>query len=97
MKKIIIAITVLLGTVFIYAQNTEPLRQVKEYTVSSEDPHNPLVNGIPYSQYKAEVQAKEKSRAAAELKAREEVAANKVAIQRNIESTTKEKTVQKNK
>ena len=97
MKKIIITTTLLLGTVFIYAQKAEPSVQVREYTASNEDPHNPLVNGIPYNQYKAQVQADEKSRVAAELKAREEVAAKKLAIQRNVESATKEQTVQKKK
>ena len=97
MKKIIITTTLLLGTVFIYAQKAEPSIQVREYTASNEDPHNPLVNGIPYNQYKAQEQADEKSRVAAELKAREEVAAKKLAIQRNVESATKEQTVQKKK
>ena len=97
MKKIIITTTLLLGTVFIYAQKAEPSIQVREYTASNEDPHNPSVNGIPYNQYKAQVQAEEKSRVAAELKAREEVAAKKLAIQRNVESASKEQTVQKKK
>ena len=97
MKKIIITTTLLLGMVFIYGQKAEPSIQVREYTASNEDPHNPLVNGIPYNQYKAQVQAEEKSRAAAEVKAREEITAKKLAVQRNIESATKEQTVQKDK
>ncbi len=31
-----------------------------------EDPRNPLVNGIPYNQYKLQVQADQKQRAAKE-------------------------------
>ena len=97
MKKIIITTTLLLGTVFIYAQKAEAKIQVREYTASNEDPHNPLVNGIPYNQYKAQVQAEEKKKAAAEVKAREEVAAKKLTVQRNIESATKEKNLEEKK
>lgn len=66
MKKIMITTTLLLGTVFISAQKAETTRQVKEYTVSSEDPQNPLVNGIPYNKYKAQVQAEQIENAAKE-------------------------------
>ena len=97
MKISIITIAFLFGTVLINAQKSKPGLQVRENIVSSEDPHNPLVNGIPYNQYKAQVQAEEKKRAAAEMKAREEAAAKKVAFQRNIETTSKEQSVKENK
>ncbi|KEY19326.1 hypothetical protein [Kaistella antarctica] len=97
MKKIIITTTLLLGTVFIYAQKAEPVRQVKEYTTSTEDPHNPLVNGIPYNQYKAQVQTEEKNSAAAEVKARKEAVTKKLEIQRKIENATSEQSVQEKK
>lgn len=73
MKKIVITTTVLLGTVFIYAQKAEPALQVREYTKSSEDPQNPLVNGIPYDQYKAQVQAEQKQQAAKEAEAKNQL------------------------
>ena len=69
MKKIIVITTLLMGTTLIYAQEKGVLKGKGIQPVRTEDPHNPLVNGIPYNQYKAQVQAEEKNRAAAEAKA----------------------------
>jgi len=66
MKKIIITIGLLLGTTVVYAQKSSSTSNGKEQIVSTEDPHNPLVNGIPYSQYKMQVQNEEKQRVAKE-------------------------------
>ena len=53
----------------LYAQEIGPVKSQRTHPVSTEDPHNPLVNGIPYNQYKAQVQAEEKNKTAAEAKA----------------------------
>ena len=80
MKKIIITTVLLLGTTLIYAQKSKNIRNCKEQIVSTEDPHNPLVNGIPYNQYKTQVQAEQKQRAAkeAEAKAQQKVSADRL-------------------
>lgn len=56
----------LLGTTLIYAQEKSIIKGKGIQRVSTEDPHNPLVNGIPYDQYKAQVQAEQKKRSADE-------------------------------
>ena len=77
MIKIIITTAFLFGTSMIYAQQKDAPRSSREQVISTENPHNPLVNGIPYDQYKAQVQAEEKQRAAkeaeAKIKMREEI------------------------
>ena len=70
MKKIIITTALLLGTTIIYAQKSNGISKGKEQILSTEDPHNPLVNGIPYDQYKAQVQAEQKQKAAKEAEAK---------------------------
>lgn len=70
MKKIIITTAILFGTTLIYAQKKDAVKSSKEQIVSNEDPHNPLVNGIPYDQYKAKVQNEEKQRIAKEAAAK---------------------------
>lgn len=70
MIKIIITTAFLLGTTLIYAQQKEEVRNTREQIISTENPHNPLVNGIPYDQYKSQVQAEEKQRAAKEAEAK---------------------------
>ena len=60
----------LLGTTCIYAQKKDLPVSTREQIISKEDPHNPLVNGIPYNQYKAQVQAEAKQRAAEEEQAK---------------------------
>lgn len=70
MIKIIITTALLLGTTLIYAQKKDADKSSKEQIVSNEDPHNPLVNGIPYDQYKSKVQAEQKQKAAKEAEAK---------------------------
>lgn len=72
MKKVIITSAFIIGTTIIYAQKTDADKISKVQTISKEDPHNPLVNGIPYNQYKAQVQAADKQRAAQETQAKKE-------------------------
>lgn len=57
MKKIIITALVIVIYSNAHAQTVVEERS-KGSNVSTEDPHNPLVNGIPYSQYKAQEMAK---------------------------------------
>ncbi len=88
MKKTIIITAILLGTTMIYAQKSNSNTNGKEQIVSTEDPHNPLVNGIPYSQYKAQVQAEQAKRVAAEEKLKSQQKAiieNKLPIIKNDE------------
>ncbi len=73
MIKLIITSAFLLGTTMIYAQQEEAPRSSREQIISTENPHNPLVNGIPYDQYKAQVQAEEKQRAAKEAEAKNQM------------------------
>ena len=73
MIKIIITTSFLLGTTLIYAQQKEEVRNTREQIISTENPHKPLVNGIPYDQYKAQVQAEEKQRAAKEAEAKNQM------------------------
>lgn len=54
----------------IYAQKSNSISNGKEQIVSTEDPHNQLVNGIPYNQYKAQVQAEQKHKAAQQAEAK---------------------------
>lgn len=68
MNKIIITTVFLLGSTLVFAQKNSTNEKVQ--TVSNEDPHNPLVNGIPYDQYKIQVQAEEKKKIAAENEAK---------------------------
>lgn len=70
MKKVIITSAFIIGTTIIYAQKTDADKISKVQTISKEDPHNPLVNGIPYNQYKVQVQAADKQRAAQETQAK---------------------------
>ena len=70
MIKLIITTAFLLGTTLIYAQQKEELRNTREQIISTENPHNPLVNGIPYDQYKTQVQTEEKQRATKEEEAK---------------------------
>ncbi|MDP2453114.1 MULTISPECIES: hypothetical protein [unclassified Kaistella] len=72
MKKVIITSAFIIGTTIIYAQKTDADKISKVQTISKEDPHNPLVNGIPYNQYKVQVQAADKQRAAQETQAKKE-------------------------
>ena len=67
MKKIIIATALLFGCTLVFSQKSNFERT---QIVSNEDSHNPLVNGIPYDQYKAQVQAEQKQRAAKEAEAK---------------------------
>ncbi len=58
MKKIIITSLSLFVVFFATAQTTVLASQgATAKTTPTEDPHNPLVNGIPYSQYKAQQDA----------------------------------------
>ena len=70
MIKIIITTAFLFGTSMIYAQQKDAPRSSREQVISKENPHNPLVNGIPYDQYKAQVQTDQKERAAKEAAAK---------------------------
>ena len=67
MKKIIITTALLIGSTLIFAQQS---KLDKQNPTSKEDPHNPLVNGIPYNQYKLQVQAENKKKSEAEAKAK---------------------------
>ena len=69
MKNLMTTILFLMATTVIYAQKSESVRSSKEQVVSKEDPHNPLVNGIPYDQYKARTIAADKARIAANAEA----------------------------
>ena len=69
MKNLMTTILFLMATTVIYAQKSESVRSSKEQVVSKEDPHNPLVNGIPYHQYKAQTIAADKARTAATAEA----------------------------
>lgn len=69
MKNLMTTILFLMATTVIYAQKSESVRSSKEQVVSKEDPHNPLVNGIPYDQYKAQTIAADKARIAANAEA----------------------------
>lgn len=73
MIKIIITTAFLFGTSMIYAQQKDAPRSSREQIISTENPHNPLVNGIPYDQYKVQVQAEEKQRAAKEAEAKNQM------------------------
>ena len=70
MIKIIITTAFLLGTTMIYAQQKEGSRSTREQIINTENPHNPLVNGIPYDQYKAQVQTAQKQKAEQESEAK---------------------------
>lgn len=82
MKKIIITSTFLLGTTLLYAQKSNTISNGKEQIVSTEDPHNPLVNGIPYDQYKIQVQLEQKQKAAKEA---EEKIAQKQLVEKEVQ------------
>ena len=69
MKNLMTTILFLMATTIIYAQNSESGRSIKEQVISKEDPHNPLVNGIPYDQYKAQTIAADQARIAANAEA----------------------------
>lgn len=51
---------------------------------SKEDPHNPLVNGIPYSQYKQQIEAEKKKKA-------DEIAKEKTQQKLDLEKMNNEK------
>lgn len=72
MKKLIITSALLFGSTLIFAQKSNP---AKTQIVSNEDPHNPLVNGIPYNQYKIQVQQEmqKKAEAQAQEKAKQKI------------------------
>ena len=72
MKKIIIATALLFGSTLLFAQKSTFERT---QIVSNENPHNPLVNGIPYNQYKLQVQQENKKREEAKAKAKAELQA----------------------
>lgn len=57
MKKIIITSACLFVVFFATAQTGKLVSEPVAANTKAEDPHNPLVNGIPYSQYKAQQQA----------------------------------------
>ncbi len=69
MKNLITTILFLMASTVIYAQKFESGRISKEQVISKEDPHNPLVNGIPYDQYKAQTIALTKAKTAANTEA----------------------------
>lgn len=74
MKKIILTIIVTTAAFCVKAQTNQKstlqlASSVANNTVK-ENPQDPLVNGIPYSQYKLQVQADEKRRIAAEQEAK---------------------------
>ena len=73
MKKIILTFALILVSTFAFAQKSNATAGKKVQKISNEDPHNPLVNGIPYDQYKAQVQAEEKQRAAKEAEAKNQM------------------------
>jgi len=60
----------MLATTIVYAQQKAADHITREHIISTQNPHNPLVNGIPYDQYKAQVLAAEKQRAVEEAKAK---------------------------
>lgn len=72
MKKLMITFALLLGSTLIFAQKSNTL---KTQFASKEDPHNPLVNGIPYNQYKIQVQQEmqKKAEAQAQEKAKQKL------------------------
>ena len=74
MKKIFLTIIVTTVAFCVKAQSNQKstlqlASSVTNNTVK-ENPQDPLVNGIPYSQYKLQVQAEEKRRIAAEKEAK---------------------------
>lgn len=75
MKKIFLTLVVTAAIFSVKAQSNQKnsvpalASEIANKTVT-EDPHNPLVNGIPYNQYKAQVQAEEKKKTAQETKAK---------------------------
>lgn len=75
MKKIFLTLVVTAAIFSVKAQSNQKnsvpalASEIANKTVI-EDPHNPLVNGIPYSQYKAQVQAEQKHRVAQEAEAK---------------------------
>lgn len=78
MIKIIITATLLLGTTLLHAQKKDEPVKTREQIISKEDPHNPLVNGIPYNQYKAQVEVAAKQTASVEAQVkRDNEASNK--------------------
>lgn len=69
MKKLIITSISLLGVFFATAQTNKLASQVSTANAATaEDPRDPLVNGIPYSQYKAQQEALKLEKQAAEQK-----------------------------
>ena len=74
MKKIFTTIAV---TALIFSAKAQSNQKSNSQVLASsvantmkENPHNPLVNGIPYDQYKTQVQAEQKQRAAKEAAAK---------------------------
>lgn len=97
MKKIIVITTLLMGTTLIYAQEKGVLKGKGIQPVSTEDPHNPLVNGIPYDQYKAQVQAEQKKRSAEQAQLRQKAVVDQEQMMTNEaknDATTKQKKVE---
>ena len=74
MKKIFLslAFTAAIFSAKAQANDKNSSRELASYSSlkAKEDPHNPLVNGIPYSQYKNQVQEENKKKAEAETKAK---------------------------
>ena len=69
MKNLMTTILSLMATTVIYAQKSESARSSKEQVISKEDPHNTLVKGNPYNQYKAQTIAADKAKIAANTNA----------------------------
>ena len=57
MKKIIITTISLFVVFFATAQTNKLASESTNTKAVAEDPHNPMVNGIPYNQYKAQQDA----------------------------------------
>ncbi len=60
MKKLILTSITFVFVLFASAQTNKLASELVNANAIAEDPHNPLVNGIPYNQYKAQQQLKAK-------------------------------------
>ena len=74
MKKLTLASISIMLALFASAQTYKLASESVNTQAIAEDPHNPLVNGIPYTQYKAQQDAL-KQKQAAENKAAKQQAA----------------------
>lgn len=70
MKKLMISAVCIFFAVAVNAQKNKLTSESPTTYATVENPHDPLVNGIPYSQYKSQVQAEEKKKAAREEEAK---------------------------